>query len=101
MPNQMIFKRYELKYILTRAQQKSLLSVMQFHMHQDTFAHTLIRNIYYDTDSFLLARRSIEKPVYIRSCSCPMKEMPLLHWMTVIFALPLIITSLPDATHSA
>lgn len=76
MPNQMIFKRYELKYMLTRAQQKRLLAVMQSHMRQDIFAHAQIRNIYYDTDSFLLARRSIEKPVYkeklrVRSYSLP------------------------------
>lgn len=76
MPNQMTFQRYELKYLLNRAQQKRLLQIMQSYMKQDAFAHATIRNIYYDTDSFLLARRSIEKPVYkeklrVRSYTLP------------------------------
>ena len=79
MPNQMTFKRYELKYLLTRAQQKRLLQIMRSYMKQDTFAHATIRNIYYDTDSFLLARRSIEKPVYkeklrVRSYTLPASD---------------------------
>lgn len=64
MKNQMTFKRYELKYLLTRGQHKEILKVMQDHMVLDCFGHTTIRNIYYDTNTFRLIRRSIEKPAY-------------------------------------
>lgn len=72
----MIFERYELKFMLTRPQQKRLLQLMQSHMKRDRFAHALIRNIYYDTDSFQLVRHSIEKPAYkeklrVRSYTLP------------------------------
>lgn len=64
MDAQMIFKRYELKYMLTRAQRDALLSAMQGHMALDQYGHSTIRNIYYDTDTWQLVRHSIEKPVY-------------------------------------
>ena len=61
---QMTFKRYELKYLLTRKQAGALRAAMRGHMAIDRFGHSTIRNIYFDTDSFRLARRSIEKPLY-------------------------------------
>lgn len=64
MGNQMIFKRYELKYMLTRRQKELLLEGMAPYMKLDSYGHTCIRNIYFDTDSFRLVRRSIEKPAY-------------------------------------
>lgn len=64
MAAQMIFKRYELKYLLTLAQKEKILRAMEPYMSLDNYGRTTIRNIYYDTDSFLLIRRSIEKPVY-------------------------------------
>jgi hypothetical protein len=41
-----------------------ILEAMLPYMKLDDFGHTIIRNIYFDTDSFRLVRRSIEKPVY-------------------------------------
>lgn len=64
MSYQMIFKRYEMKYFLTRQQQKELLKVMKPYMRPDDFGHTVIRNLYFDTDNYRLIRRSLEKPVY-------------------------------------
>ena len=64
MNAQMTFKRYELKYMLTRGQAALLKDAMQGHMALDAFGHSTIRNLYLDTDSFRLARRSIEKPLY-------------------------------------
>ena len=64
MSVQMTFKRYELKYKLTRQQAKLLRVAMQGHMELDRFGHSTIRNIYLDTDSWRLVRRSIEKPLY-------------------------------------
>lgn len=64
MSNQMVFQRYELKYLITRCQQAALLAAMGPHVVEDTYAHSSIRNLYVDTPSFRLIRRSLEKPVY-------------------------------------
>lgn len=64
MAFQTVFKRYELKYIMTREQKERILSAMLPYMQLDHFGRTTIRNIYYDTDSYRLIRRSIEAPLY-------------------------------------
>ena len=64
MAVQTVFKRYELKYLLTEAQKETVLRGMQSYMTLDKYGRTTIRNLYYDTDTYLLIRRSIEKPAY-------------------------------------
>ncbi|MGN0454878.1 MAG: polyphosphate polymerase domain-containing protein [Ruminococcus sp.] len=64
MKAKMTFKRYELKYLLDSEQKQALLDVMEQHMSLDSYGRTTIRNIYFDTDSYRLIRRSIEKPPY-------------------------------------
>ena len=64
MNAQMTFKRYEVKYIMTRRQRDMLIEAIQGHMALDQFGRHTIRNIYFDTDSFRLVRDSIEKPIY-------------------------------------
>lgn len=64
MAYQAVFKRYELKYLLTKEQQKRILDAMEPYMALDKFGHTTIRNIYFDTNHYRLIRRSIEKPAY-------------------------------------
>lgn len=64
MKDQMVFQRYELKYIMTRRQQEAVLAAMGSHMVADDYAHSSIRNLYLDTPDFRLIRRSLEKPVY-------------------------------------
>ena len=64
MAFQTVFKRYELKYMLTQAQKQKVLQAMEPYMTLDKYGRTTIRNIYYDTDSYLLIRRSIDKPAY-------------------------------------
>lgn len=64
MAYQAVFKRYELKYIMTKKQQRTVLEAMLPHMRLDQFGHTQIRNIYFDTDNYRLVRRSLEKPSY-------------------------------------
>lgn len=64
MRYQSVFQRYELKYLLTREQQQAVLREMEKHMALDQYGKTVIRNVYYDTDNYLLIRRSIEKPAY-------------------------------------
>lgn len=64
MAFQTVFKRYELKYMLTEEQKKKILQTMSLYMSLDAYGRTTIRNLYFDTDTYLLARRSIEKPAY-------------------------------------
>ena len=64
MAFQTVFKRYELKYMLTTEQKKKVLAAMEPYMKLDKYGRTTIRNLYYDTDTYLLIRRSIEKPTY-------------------------------------
>ncbi|MDY3729760.1 MAG: polyphosphate polymerase domain-containing protein [Candidatus Choladocola sp.] len=64
MAYQTVFQRYELKYMLTQKQKEKVLEVMEPYMALDSYGRTTIRNLYYDTDSYRLIRRSLEKPVY-------------------------------------
>ena len=64
MAFQTVFKRYELKYMLTLEQKEKILKAMSPYMELDKYGRTTIRNIYFDTDDYRLIRRSIEKPVY-------------------------------------
>lgn len=64
MAYQSVFKRYELKYLLTQEQKNIVLAAMAPHMALDKYGRTTIRNIYFDTDNYRLIRHSIEKPVY-------------------------------------
>lgn len=64
MAYQATFKRYEIKYLLTAPQKERILQVMEPYMKLDSYGRTVIRNIYYDTNSFRLIQRSLEKPAY-------------------------------------
>lgn len=64
MAYQAVFKRYETKYLITLEQKQRILAAMAPHMALDKYGRTTIRNIYFDTESYRLIRRSIEKPVY-------------------------------------
>ena len=64
MAFQTVFRRYELKYMLTLEQKHKILEAMSTHMQLDQYGRTTIRNIYFDTDNYRLIRRSIEKPAY-------------------------------------
>lgn len=64
LKNQTIFKRYELKYIITEEQAKELRVLMEPHMYADKHGRSTICNIYFDTPNYLLIRRSTEKPEY-------------------------------------
>ena len=82
MAYQSNFKRYELKYIITLEQKEKILETMKPYMALDTYGRTTIRNIYFDTNTYRLIRRSIEKPAYkeklrIRSYSKANKDSPV------------------------
>jgi hypothetical protein len=61
---QCCFKRYEKKYMLTPAQQATILDAIRTRMKPDEHASYTICNIYYDTEDFALIRESLAKPVY-------------------------------------
>lgn len=62
MGYQAVFKRYEIKYMITAEQKTRILKAMEPYMEMDRFGRSTVRNIYYDTDDFVLARHSIAKP---------------------------------------
>lgn len=64
MSYQTVFQRYEMKYLITKAQQERIKAAMHQYMDCDNYGKSTICNIYFDTPSFLLIRRSMEKPVY-------------------------------------
>lgn len=82
MAYQAIFKRYEIKYMMTKQQKELLLKVMAPYMALDEYGRTTICNLYFDTDSYRLIRRSIEKPAYkeklrVRSYGTATKTSPV------------------------
>lgn len=64
MDSQMVFRRYEVKYLLTRKQKEKILEAMEPYMKPDAYGRSTIRNIYYDTEHYRLIRNSLEKPIY-------------------------------------
>lgn len=59
-----VFRRHELKYILTKEQKEHILKAIDSYMKLDQYGRTTICNIYFDTENYRLIRRSIEKPDY-------------------------------------
>lgn len=64
MAYQAVFRRYELKFLLTASQKAAVFAAMQPYMAPDKYGRTTIRNIYFDTETYRLIRHSIEKPAY-------------------------------------
>ena len=64
MANRGVFKRYELKYLLSEEQFLLIRKAMENYMRGDKYGVSDICNLYCDTPDFLLIRRSIEKPCY-------------------------------------
>ncbi len=64
MAVQTVFRRYELKYLLTGEQKARVLAAMAPYMALDRYGRTTIRNLYFDTDTYRLIRRSLDKPTY-------------------------------------
>lgn len=82
MNYQATFKRHEIKYLLTDRQKRDILRAMRPYMELDQYGRTTIRNIYYDTDTYRLIRRSLEKSAYkeklrIRSYQAATKNDPV------------------------
>lgn len=59
-----VMKRYELKFILNKAQVNTFKEKVLDYMKIDKYGLTTISSIYYDTPSYTLINKSIEKPPY-------------------------------------
>lgn len=62
--NNVVFKRYEKKYLLSGEQHRAFLERSAGELTEDGFARSKISNLYLDTPDYLLIRRSLEKPVF-------------------------------------
>jgi len=65
MPNSMsTFKRFEKKYRINIEQHESFLSDIDEFIVKDKYPSYSICNIYYDTETYEIIRRSIDKPLF-------------------------------------
>lgn len=64
MGMQTVFRRYEIKFRITRAQRRRLMTAFEGWMREDDYGVHVIRNVYFDTPDHRLIRRSLEKPLY-------------------------------------
>ena len=64
MSDQTIFKRYEIKYMLTKEQYTALRKLMENYMVADEHGMSTNCSLYFDTPNYLLIRRSMDKPMY-------------------------------------
>lgn len=60
----MTFKRYEIKFLMNDEQRKSIARVIKENIAPDKYNQNTVKNVYLDTPNYLLARRSIEHPLY-------------------------------------
>ena len=61
---QQVFERYELKYKLTKDEYLAFKEELLKYMKVDKYGISTIQSIYYDTPSYLLVRKSIDKPIF-------------------------------------
>lgn len=59
-----VFKRYELKYLLSKEQYYTVKSEVEKRLLPDRFGENTVQSLYYDTDDYRLIRTSIEKPLF-------------------------------------
>lgn len=81
---QAIFKRKEIKYLISKEQFDEILPVLLLHMKEDEYFHSDISNLYYDTFDYQMILQSLQKPQYkeklrLRSygnddCFCEIKK---------------------------
>lgn len=64
MKEQMVFKRYEMKYLISGKLRRDLQPLLDEYMVPDVHGRNVTCSLYFDTPFFLLARRSAEHPVY-------------------------------------
>jgi hypothetical protein len=64
MQYQAVFKRKEMKYMLTRDQYNEFRALISDYMTEDKYGLHTICSIYFDSDDDRIIRTSLEKPLY-------------------------------------
>lgn len=64
MAVQTVFKRREIKYIVSAEQRSELLDRLAPYIEQDSYGRHTISSIYFDTDDDRIIRTSLDKPIY-------------------------------------
>ena len=64
MAYQAVFKRKEMKYLMSSEQYEKLMEILSDKIIPDDFPTSAISNLYYDTPDFRLIRTSLQKPKY-------------------------------------
>ena len=59
-----VFKRYEIKYIIDNSTYEKIISEIKKHLVKSDYKDETIQSLYYDTDDYVLIRKSIEKPIF-------------------------------------
>lgn len=59
-----VFARTELKYLIAAEQREAILLALAHRLTPDRYGRTTVANLYFDTPTHLLIRRSVDKPVY-------------------------------------
>lgn len=59
-----VFKRKEMKYLMSSEQYEKLMEILSDKIVPDDFPTSAISNLYYDTPDFRLIRTSLQKPKY-------------------------------------
>ncbi|MDR1704090.1 MAG: VTC domain-containing protein, partial [Clostridiales bacterium] len=59
-----VFKRNEVKYLLTKEQRLNLENSLKRHMRPDEYGEYFVQNLYFDNDSWDVIRASLDKPFY-------------------------------------
>ena len=59
-----VFKRTEIKYLLSSDQYRKLFSFLEGFARVDKYGLTRINNIYFDTPNYQMIRTSLDKPLY-------------------------------------
>lgn len=58
------FERQEIKYIISKKEKEDFLKEAILYLKQDEYGRFKVCNVYFDTSDYLIARRSIDKPLY-------------------------------------
>lgn len=58
------FRRREIKFLITEAEAKEVLEFMANRIVPDSYGKSTVKSLYFDTPTFRLIRRSLEKPIY-------------------------------------
>ncbi|WP_303250367.1 polyphosphate polymerase domain-containing protein [uncultured Slackia sp.] len=77
-----VFERKEVKYRLSSAQYRAVLSALRGRLAPDAYGSALVKSVYFDTDERDMIAHSLEKPLYkeklrVRSYGTPSEADPV------------------------